>query len=68
MKKILRFAKRKRRFSPNTSDTGSVLSAGYELREKDLGKLHKAASTGDLSKLRQLVKKNDVNQLDKENR
>ncbi|XP_038637085.1 ankyrin repeat domain-containing protein 26 isoform X2 [Scyliorhinus canicula] len=68
MKKILRFAKRKRKFSPNTSDTGSVLSAGYELREKDLGKLHKAASTGDLSKLRQLVKKNDVNQLDKENR
>ncbi|XP_078075984.1 ankyrin repeat domain-containing protein 26 isoform X9 [Mustelus asterias] len=68
MKKILRFAKKKRKFSPNTSDTGSVLSVGYELKEKDLGKLHKAASTGDLSKLRQLIKKNDVNQLDKENR
>ncbi|XP_072407628.1 ankyrin repeat domain-containing protein 26 isoform X11 [Chiloscyllium punctatum] len=68
MKKILRFAKKKRKFSPNASDTASVASAGYELREKDLGKLHKAASTGDLTKLRQLIKKNDVNQLDKENR
>ncbi|XP_048404450.2 coiled-coil domain-containing protein 144A isoform X3 [Stegostoma tigrinum] len=68
MKKILRFAKKKRKFSPNTSDTASVASVGYELREKELGKLHKAASTGDLTKLRQLIKKNDVNQLDKENR
>ncbi|XP_078424145.1 ankyrin repeat domain-containing protein 26 isoform X8 [Cetorhinus maximus] len=68
MKKILRFAKKRRKFSPNTSDTGSVVSVGYELKEKDLGKLHKAASTGDLPKLRQLIKKNDVNQLDKENR
>ncbi|XP_041072397.1 ankyrin repeat domain-containing protein 26 isoform X8 [Carcharodon carcharias] len=68
MKKILRFAKKKRKFSPNTSDTGSVVSVGYELKDKDLGKLHKAASTGDLPKLRQLIKKNDVNQLDKENR
>ncbi|XP_067855629.1 ankyrin repeat domain-containing protein 26 isoform X4 [Heptranchias perlo] len=68
MKKIFSFAKKKKRFSPNTSDTGSVASVGYELKEKDLGKLHKAASVGDLPKLRQLIKKNDVNQLDKENR
>ncbi|XP_067906623.1 ankyrin repeat domain-containing protein 26 isoform X2 [Heterodontus francisci] len=68
MKKILSFAKKKRKFSPNTSDTGSVVSVGYELKEKDLGKLHKAASTGDLPKLRQLIKKNYINQLDKENR
>uniref|UniRef100_UPI00398F56B1 ankyrin repeat domain-containing protein 26 isoform X3 n=1 Tax=Pristiophorus japonicus TaxID=55135 RepID=UPI00398F56B1 len=68
MKKIFSFAKKKKRFSPNTSDTGSVASVGYELKEKHLGKLHKAASAGDLPKLRQLVKKNDVNQLDKENR
>ncbi|XP_069048664.1 ankyrin repeat domain-containing protein 26 isoform X9 [Lepisosteus oculatus] len=68
MKKIFSFAKKKKGFSPNSSDTGSVLSAGYELKEKDLGKLHKAASTGDLTKLKQLVKKHDFNQLDKENR
>ncbi|MBN3295306.1 ANR26 protein, partial [Amia calva] len=69
MKKIFSFTKkRKKGFSPNSSDTGSVLSVGYDLKEKDLGKLHKAASTGDLSKLKQLVKKHDFNQLDKENR
>ncbi|XP_028813701.1 ankyrin repeat domain-containing protein 26 isoform X10 [Denticeps clupeoides] len=68
MKKIFNFTKKKRAFSPNTSDTGSVLSVGYDLKEKDLGKVHKAASTGDVAKLRQLAKKNDLNQLDKENR
>ncbi|XP_041110509.1 ankyrin repeat domain-containing protein 26-like isoform X2 [Polyodon spathula] len=68
MKKLFSFGKKKKGFSPNTSDTGSVVSAGYELKEKDLGKLHKAASTGDLSKLKQLGKKHDLSQLDKENR
>ncbi|KAK1169081.1 ankyrin repeat domain-containing protein 26-like isoform X2 [Acipenser oxyrinchus oxyrinchus] len=68
MKKLFSFGKKKKGFSPNTSDTGSVVSAGYELKEKDLGKLHKAASTGDLSKLKQLAKKHDLSQLDKDNR
>ncbi|MGH0177743.1 UNVERIFIED_CONTAM: hypothetical protein FKN15_017457 [Acipenser sinensis] len=68
MKKLFSFGKKKKGLSPNTSDTGSVVSAGYELKEKDLGKLHKAASTGDLSKLKQLAKKHDLSQLDKDNR
>ncbi|XP_036374400.1 uncharacterized protein si:ch211-272n13.3 [Megalops cyprinoides] len=68
MKKIFSFAKKKKGFSPNSSDTGSVLSAGYEIKEKDLGKLHKAAAAGDLAKLKQLAKKNDLSQLDKDNR
>ncbi|KAK6318643.1 hypothetical protein J4Q44_G00119340 [Coregonus suidteri] len=68
MKKIFNFTKKKKGFSPNTSDTGSVLSVGYDLKEKDLGKVHKAAYGGDLAKLKQLAKKNDINQLDKENR
>ncbi|XP_049330498.1 ankyrin repeat domain-containing protein 26 isoform X4 [Astyanax mexicanus] len=67
MKKIFNFTKKKKG-SPSASDTGSVLSVGYDLKEKDLGKVHKAAFTGDVSKLRQLAKKNDLNQLDKENR
>ncbi|KAF7701994.1 hypothetical protein HF521_001277 [Silurus meridionalis] len=57
-----------RKGSPSASETASVLSVGYDLKEKDLGKLHKAAFTGDLAKLRQLAKKSDLNQLDKENR
>ncbi|XP_048868792.1 ankyrin repeat domain-containing protein 26 isoform X2 [Brienomyrus brachyistius] len=68
MKKILKFSKKRRGFSPSSSDAGSILSIGYEIKEKDLGKVHKAASLGDLTKLKQLAKKNDLNQLDKENR
>ncbi|XP_036432152.1 ankyrin repeat domain-containing protein 26 isoform X6 [Colossoma macropomum] len=67
MKKIFNFTKKKKG-SPSASDTGSVLSVGYDLKEKDLGKVQKAAFTGDVTKLRQLAKKNDLNQLDKENR
>ncbi|KAM8891549.1 ankyrin repeat domain-containing protein 26 isoform 7-T11 [Spinachia spinachia] len=67
MKKILSFAKKKKH-PPSSPDNRSGLSVGYELKEKDLGKVHKAALSGDLSKLKQLAKKNDVNQLDKENR
>lgn len=68
MKKIFGFTKKKKKTPSSTPDNGSVLSAGYELRDKDLGKVHRAAATGDVVKLRQLAKKNDVNQLDKENR
>ncbi|XP_041651045.1 ankyrin repeat domain-containing protein 26 isoform X7 [Cheilinus undulatus] len=67
MKKIFSFTKKKKHPS-GTPDSGSVLSVGYELKDKDLGKVHKAASVGDLAKLKQLAKKNDINQLDKENR
>ncbi|XP_069384346.1 ankyrin repeat domain-containing protein 26 isoform X19 [Paralichthys olivaceus] len=67
MKKIFSFTKKKKHPS-GTPDSGSVLSLGYELKEKDLGKVHKAAWTGDVAKLKQLAKKNDINQLDKENR
>ncbi|KAG7523382.1 ankyrin repeat domain-containing 26 isoform X1 [Solea senegalensis] len=67
MKKIFSFTKKKKH-SSGTPDSGSVLSLGYDLKEKDLGKVHKAASVGDVAKLRQLAKKNDINQLDKENR
>ncbi|XP_061750579.1 ankyrin repeat domain-containing protein 26-like isoform X3 [Nerophis ophidion] len=67
MKKLFSFSKRKQ--SPSgTPDPGNVLSVGYEVKEKDLGKLHKAAWKGDVSKLEHLVKNNDVNQVDKQNR
>ncbi|XP_078530449.1 ankyrin repeat domain-containing protein 26 isoform X1 [Lissotriton helveticus] len=69
MKKILNFAKRRRGASPSASETGSLTSAGgYELRDRDLSKLHRAAYAGDLPKVRQLCKKHDPNQQDKERR
>ncbi|XP_029993445.1 ankyrin repeat domain-containing protein 26 isoform X3 [Sphaeramia orbicularis] len=67
MKKIFSFTKKKK-YPSGTPDNGSVLSVGYDLKDKDLGKVHKAASVGDLAKLKQLAKKSDINQLDKENR
>ncbi|XP_076742152.1 ankyrin repeat domain-containing protein 26 isoform X4 [Maylandia zebra] len=67
MKKIFSFTKKKKH-PLDTPDSASRLSVGYELKDKDLGKVHKAALAGDLAKLKQLAKKNDVNQLDKENR
>ena len=38
---------------------------GYDIREKELSKIHKAAWNGDLVKVKQLAKK-DPNSLDKE--
>jgi hypothetical protein len=74
MKKFLK-VKLGRGKKSNASDTTSIGSAagassitvGYDLREKDLPKLHKAAWNGDLSKVKQLAKK-DASPLDKENR
>lgn len=43
------------------------LVIGYDVREKELGKLHKAAWLGDLAKVQQLAKK-DPSPLDKEKR
>ncbi|KAL8595237.1 hypothetical protein ACOMHN_043389 [Nucella lapillus] len=43
------------------------LVIGYDVREKELGKLHKAAWAGDVAKVQQLAKKNS-SPLDKEKR
>ena len=55
--------------SPNLGACGGTSSKnfGYEVREKDLPKLHKAVWNEDSMKVKSLVKK-DVNALDKENR
>ncbi|CAM5085399.1 unnamed protein product [Eretmochelys imbricata] len=71
MKKIFSFGKRKKGQSPSSRASLPGVpggGGGYELREKELGKLHRAAAGGDLGRLQQLLKKNDINQLDKENR
>ncbi|XP_077373610.1 ankyrin repeat domain-containing protein 26 isoform X8 [Festucalex cinctus] len=67
MKKLFSFSKKKQ--SPSrTPDRGNAPCVGYEVKEKDLGKFHKAAWRGDVAKLEHLVKSNDVNQVDKHNR
>ena len=57
----------------SASDVGSLASSrsasGYNVSpKKDLPKLHKAAFENDIAKLKVLLKKGDINQLDKENR
>ncbi|KAM4037780.1 ankyrin repeat domain-containing protein 26 isoform 2-T2 [Anomaloglossus baeobatrachus] len=69
MKKIFGLGRKKKSGPPSsTSETGSVQSAGYELKEKELSKFHRAASSGDVAKIRQLLHKQDVSQVDKESR
>ena len=46
-----------------TADSSEII--GYDIREKELSKIHKAAWNGDLAKVKQLAKK-DPNSLDKE--
>ena len=74
MSGLKKFFKKK---SPNAKNTLSTedlsdaasLASGYSIsKDKDLPKLHKAVWSGDLSKVKQLSKKGDINQLDRENR
>ncbi|XP_059152667.1 ankyrin repeat domain-containing protein 36C-like isoform X2 [Physella acuta] len=73
MKKLWKKLKGKDRSgeaSPKSGSTrGSVasLNTNFDVNVKELGKLHKAAWTGDLNKVKQLAKK-DPNPLDKEKR
>ncbi|KAB0403298.1 hypothetical protein E2I00_015312 [Balaenoptera physalus] len=49
---------------------GPPAQPGYNLRDKDLKKLHKAASVGDLEKVKEYLqlKKYDMNMRDREHR
>ncbi|XP_055882391.1 trichohyalin-like isoform X3 [Biomphalaria glabrata] len=73
MKKIWKKIRGKDRtgeYSPKSGSTrGSVssLNVSFEVKEKELGKLHKAVWYRDLNKVKQLAKK-DPSPLDKENR
>ena len=51
------------------SDAGSEYAFGYVIgKDKDFPKLHKAVWNRDTAKVKQLCKKFDINQFDKENR
>uniref|UniRef100_G3T747 Uncharacterized protein n=1 Tax=Loxodonta africana TaxID=9785 RepID=G3T747_LOXAF len=72
MKKLFSFWRRKdeSRSSSSHVQIGLARTGCYNLRERDLKKLHKAASVGDLEKVQECLqlKKHDVNMLDKEYR
>lgn len=67
MKRIFGFGRKKKGQPPSGSN--SLPSPGaYELRQKDLGKLHRAAANGDLIQVRQGLKKYSVDGQDKADR
>ena len=84
MKKFFKFGKsRKGSTAEGASSSGGLgsrhgsvsslqvqSSGGYEVREKDMSKLHlhRAAWTGDMTKLTQLIKSNRGTVVDRENR
>lgn len=79
MKKFFTFWRRKHEPVSPSSDlpvgrartgTRHLTQPGYNLRDKDLKKLHKAASVGDLEKVKKYLqrKKHDVNIRDREYR
>ncbi|XP_046763113.1 ankyrin repeat domain-containing protein 26 isoform X3 [Gallus gallus] len=68
MKKIFGFG-RKKKGDPSPGSTASPCPAGaYELRQKELGKLHRAAAAGDLAQVRQGLKKHGIDGRDKAQR
>ncbi|XP_074726306.1 ankyrin repeat domain-containing protein 26 isoform X7 [Strix uralensis] len=68
MKRIFGFG-RKRKGQPLSGSASLPCPAGaYELRQKDLGKLHRAAASGDLAQVRQGLKKYGVDGRDKAER
>jgi len=50
------------------SSVTQATTGGYEVREKDLGKLHKAVLQGDIAKIQMLVRKENINGFDKQKR
>lgn len=75
MKKLFTFWKRKNEphsssshLSVGRASTGPPTHLGYNLRDKDLKKLHKAAAVGDLEKVKKYLQKHDVNIRDREYR
>ena len=80
MKKFFKFGKGRKESAEASGKTGGSVSrhgsvsslvqssGGYEVRDKDMSKLHRAAWTGDMSKLTQLIKSSRGTVADKENR
>ncbi|XP_074915310.1 ankyrin repeat domain-containing protein 26 isoform X7 [Buteo buteo] len=68
MKRIFGFARKKKGQPPSGSASLPCPAGAYELRQKDLGKLHRAAASGDLAQVRQGLKKHGVDGRDKAER
>ncbi|XP_068025886.1 ankyrin repeat domain-containing protein 26 isoform X6 [Melanerpes formicivorus] len=68
MKKIFGFGKKKKEQLPPGSASQPSPTGAYQLQLKDLGKLHRAAASGDLAQVRRGLKKYGVDGRDKAER
>lgn len=68
MKRIFGFGWKKKGQRPSGSASLPCPAGAYEIRQKDLGKLHRAAASGDLAQVRQGLKKCSIDERDKAER
>ncbi|XP_032914605.1 ankyrin repeat domain-containing protein 26-like isoform X3 [Catharus ustulatus] len=68
MKRIFGFGRKKKEQPPPGNASLPCPAGAYELRQKDLGKLHRAAASGDLAQVRQGLKKYGIDGRDKAER
>ncbi|KAM6320946.1 ankyrin repeat domain-containing protein 26 [Aegotheles albertisi] len=68
MKRIFGFGRKKKEQPPSGSAALPCPAGAYELRLKDLGKLHRAAASGDLAQVRQGLRKHSIDGRDKAER
>ncbi|XP_065516429.1 ankyrin repeat domain-containing protein 36C-like isoform X2 [Lathamus discolor] len=68
MKRIFGFGRKRKGQQPLGSASTPYPAGAYDLRQKDLGKLHRAAACGDLAQVRQGLKKHGVDGRDKADR
>ncbi|XP_065489114.1 ankyrin repeat domain-containing protein 26 [Caloenas nicobarica] len=68
MKRIFGFGWKKKGQPPSGSPSLPCAAGAYEIRQKDLGKLHRAAASGDLARVRQALKKFSIDERDKAER
>ncbi|KAM6092037.1 ankyrin repeat domain-containing protein 26 [Theristicus caerulescens] len=68
MKRIFGFGRKRKGQPPSGSASQPSPAGAYELRQKDLGKLHRAAASGDLAQVRQGLKKCGIDGRDRAQR
>lgn len=68
MKRIFGFGRKRKEQPPSGGASQPCPAGAYELRQKDLSKLHRAAASGDLAQVRQGLKKYGIDGRDKAER
>uniref|UniRef100_A0A8C4K861 Ankyrin repeat domain-containing protein n=1 Tax=Dromaius novaehollandiae TaxID=8790 RepID=A0A8C4K861_DRONO len=68
MKRLFGFGRKRKGPPPSGGASPPCNPGAYELRENELGKLHRAAASGDLAQVRQALRKRNIDGRDKAKR